>query len=106
MNIVLLREMRSMRGVYLTDATMYCARLALVFLLLCLAVPSHCFQLWMQEEVLERSRMALRQSMHKLKRAFKQSKSNHLLYLALFVVGIFCIVYFWSKVYRTIRWFV
>ena len=62
--------------------------------------------LLLQEEVLERSRMALKQGMRKLNRAFIQSKSNHLLYLALFVVGIFFLVYFWSKVYRTIRWFV
>ncbi|KAK9806518.1 hypothetical protein WJX73_006237 [Symbiochloris irregularis] len=58
------------------------------------------------EEVLERSRMALKQGMRKLNRAFHQSKSNHLLYLALFVVAIFFTLYFWSKVYRFIRWFV
>lgn len=56
------------------------------------------------EEVLDRSRVALKQGMRKLNRAFRHSKSNHLLYLALFVVAIFLVIYFWSKVYRMIRW--
>ena len=60
----------------------------------------------LQEEVLERSRTALKQGIRKLNRAFRQSKSNHLLYLAVFVLAIFFLVYFWSKVYRTIRWII
>ena len=44
--------------------------------------------------------------MRKLNRAYKQSKSNHLLYLALFTVAALFAVWWLSKVYRTIRWFV
>ena len=60
----------------------------------------------LQGDVLERSNAALRQGMRKLNRAYKQSKSNHLLWLALFTLAIVFAVWLFAKTYRTIRWFV
>lgn len=56
--------------------------------------------------MLERSNAALKQGMRKLNKAYKQSKSNHLLYLALFALAVVFFVWFLAKTYRTIRWFV
>lgn len=60
----------------------------------------------LQGETLERSTAALKQGMRKLNKAYKQSKSNHLLYLVLFALAIFTALYLFAKAYRTIRWFV
>ena len=54
---------------------------------------------------MENSKRALKTGMQRLNRAFAQSKSNHLSYLALFVLGIFCLVFFYSRVSRFLRMF-
>ena len=55
---------------------------------------------------MEQTKVALKHGMRRINRALKQSKSNHLLYLTLFVICIFFLVYFWTKVARWVRWFV
>ena len=60
----------------------------------------------MQGETLERSTAALKQGMRRLNKAYKESKSNHLLYLVLFALAIFVALYLFAKAYRTIRWLV
>lgn len=59
----------------------------------------------LQEDVMDNAKLAMRRGMKRLNRAFAQSKSNHLLYLALFVVGIFFVVMFWAKAARFLRIF-
>lgn len=59
----------------------------------------------LQEEVMESTKMALRRGMKRLNRAFASSKSNHLLYLGLFVTGIFFVVVFWAKTARFLNMF-
>ncbi len=46
-----------------------------------------------QEEALEKAKMGLSRTMRRLNRTYKQSKSNHLLYLLLFVLGVFFLMY-------------
>lgn len=59
----------------------------------------------MQEEVMENTKLAMKRGMKRLNRAFKQSKSNHFLYLALFAFGMFFVVLFWTKAARFLRIF-
>ena len=56
------------------------------------------------EEVLENAKVAMKRSMRRLNRALEQSKSNHLLYLVVFVLGCFLLIYLWAKFYRIIKW--
>ena len=56
------------------------------------------------EEILDNAKIALKRSMRRLNRALEQSKSNHLLYLVLFVLGCFFLIYLWAKVYRFAKW--
>ena len=76
----------------------------------CLAHPAAAQQALntdgVQGDALERGNAALKQGMRRLNKAYKQSKSNHLLYLALFAIALFFGVWFFSKTYRTLRWFV
>ncbi|KDD74623.1 hypothetical protein H632_c1176p0 [Helicosporidium sp. ATCC 50920] len=57
-----------------------------------------------QENVMEAARLTLRQAMKRLDRAYKQSKSNHMIYLFVFALAMFFAVFFWSKVYRFFKW--
>jgi hypothetical protein len=57
------------------------------------------------EETMENAKAALRKGMKRLNRTFARSKSNHLLYMALFVAGIFFVVIFWARVARLLRIF-
>lgn len=54
---------------------------------------------------MQRAQAALRRGLKKLNRSMARSKSNHLLYLALFVVSIFFVVFFWAKIARILRIF-
>ena len=56
------------------------------------------------EEILENAKVAMRRSMQRLNRALEQSKSNHLLYLILFVLACFLLIYLWAKFYRLMKW--
>lgn len=58
----------------------------------------------LQENVMEAARLTLRQAMKRLDRAYKQSKSNHMIYLFVFALAMFFAVFFWSKVYRFFKW--
>lgn len=60
---------------------------------------------YMQEETMHRAQAALRKGLKKLNRSMASSRSNHLLYLALFVVSIFFVVFFWAKIARILRIF-
>lgn len=59
------------------------------------AWPSHRHLLLLQEETLEKAKLGLSRSMRRLNRTYQRSKSNHLLYLLLFVVGVFFVFYWW-----------
>ncbi|KAK9818079.1 hypothetical protein WJX72_006826 [[Myrmecia] bisecta] len=58
------------------------------------------------EELLEKGRGAMKKAMKRLNRAYDQSKSNHMLYLVLFILGVFFVVYMWIKMYRLVKWVV
>jgi hypothetical protein len=51
-------------------------------------------------EYMEQAEVALRRGMHRVNKALRQSKSNHLLYLALFCLGIFFLLYFLIRTYK------
>lgn len=55
---------------------------------------------------MEKARAGLRKTVRRLNRTYEQSKSNHILYLLLFAVGVFAVLYTWIKFYRMIRWLV
>ena len=57
-----------------------------------------------QEEAMEKARAGLRKTMRRLNRTYEQSKSNHILYLLLFAVGVFVLLYSWLKFYRLVKW--
>ena len=57
-----------------------------------------------QEEAMEQARSGLRKTMRRLNRTYERSKSNHILYLLLFAVGVFAVLYTWIKFYRLVRW--
>ncbi|KAI3429452.1 hypothetical protein D9Q98_005545 [Chlorella vulgaris] len=56
------------------------------------------------ETAMEQARLSLRKTMKRLGRAFRQSKSNHMLYLMLFGLAMFFAVFFWSKLSRLWKW--
>ena len=58
----------------------------------------------LQEEAMEKARTGLRKTMRRLNRTYEQSKSNHILYLLLFAVGVFILMYSWLKFYRLVKW--
>jgi len=60
--------------------------------------------LLLQEEAMEKARTGLRKTMRRLNRTYEQSKSNHILYLLLFAVGVFILMYSWLKFYRLVKW--
>ena len=56
------------------------------------------------EELFERAKTEMKRGMRRLNRAFQQSKSNHLLYLAIFCIAVFVFLYVWAKMFRLLRW--
>lgn len=56
------------------------------------------------EETLEKAKLGLGRTMRRLNRTYQHSNSNHLLYLLLFVVGVFFIMYWWMKFYKLVTW--
>lgn len=56
------------------------------------------------EEILDNAKVAMKRSMRRLNRALEQSKSNHLLYLVVFVLAVFFLIYLWAKFYRLMKW--
>ena len=55
-------------------------------------------------DYLEQADVALRRGMRRVNKALRQSKSNHLLYLALFCLGVFFMLYFLIRTYKLIAW--
>ncbi|CAL5227739.1 g10755 [Coccomyxa viridis] len=55
-------------------------------------------------DYLEQADVALRRGMRRVNKALRQSKSNHLLYLALFCLGVFFMLYFLVRTYKLIAW--
>ena len=55
-------------------------------------------------EYLEQADVALRRGLRRVNKALRQSKSNHLLYLALFCLGVFFMLYFLIRTYKLITW--
>ncbi len=53
---------------------------------------------------MERAKLALRRATTRLNVAYKQAKSNHLLYLVLFAVALFTCVYMLAKVSVVCGW--
>lgn len=55
-------------------------------------------------EYMEQAQVALNKGMRRVNKALRQSKSNHLLYLALFCLAIFFLLYFLIRTYKLITW--
>lgn len=55
-------------------------------------------------EYLEQADVALRRGMRRVNKALRQSTSNHLLYLALFCLGVFFMLYFVIRTYKLVVW--
>lgn len=53
---------------------------------------------------METARAGLKQTMKRLSRAYRESKSNHMLYLFLFAIALFFVVYAWNRVLNFLRW--
>jgi hypothetical protein len=70
--------------------------------LTCFAMPAW---LLLQEEAMERAKMKLGQAMRRLNIAYKQSRSNLMLYVVLFIVGICLLVFVLNKLRRLGRLF-
>ena len=54
-------------------------------------------------EYMEQAEMALKRGMRRVNKAFRQSKSNYLLYLALFCLAIFFMLMFLVRTYKLFR---
>eukprot|EP00878_Enallax_costatus_P015939 GHUV01016712.1.p1 GENE.GHUV01016712.1~~GHUV01016712.1.p1 ORF type:complete len:111 (+),score=17.14 GHUV01016712.1:346-678(+) len=58
------------------------------------------------EEYMEKAKMMLGKATRRLNVVYKQSKSNLMLYVVLFAIGLFTVVYVLKKLYRLGRWIV
>ncbi|KAI8109081.1 hypothetical protein M9435_005497 [Picochlorum sp. BPE23] len=56
------------------------------------------------ENSLDMAKMTLKQTMKRLDRVSKKSRSNHVLYVLLFGLALFFCAYFWIKVRNFLRW--
>ena len=54
-------------------------------------------------EYMEQAEMAMKRGIRRVNKAFRQSKSNHLLYLALFCLAIFFMLMFLVRTYKLFR---
>lgn len=55
---------------------------------------------------MEQARLGLSTTMKRLGRTMQGSKSNHLLYLLLFAVGVIAVLWLLAKAYKLARWVV
>lgn len=60
--------------------------------------------LGMQEGAMETARLTFKQTMKRLDRVAKKTRSNHVIYVFLFGFALFMAFYFWTKVYRFLKW--
>jgi protein transport protein SFT1 len=56
------------------------------------------------ESAMETARLTLKQTVKRLDRVARKTKSNHVLYVLLFGIALFFIAYFFAKVNRVLRW--
>lgn len=54
---------------------------------------------------MEMAKETMHHTMKRLQRVARKTRSNHLLYVFLFGILLFFTFYFWTKVYRLVRWF-
>lgn len=55
---------------------------------------------------MDKAKMVLGKATRRLNIVYKQSKSNLMLYVVLFAIGLFTVVYVLKKLYRLGRWIV
>jgi hypothetical protein len=53
---------------------------------------------------METARATMRQTMKRLDRVARKTRSNHVIYVFLFAVVLFFAFYFWTRVYRLLKW--
>jgi predicted RNase H-like nuclease (RuvC/YqgF family) len=56
------------------------------------------------ENSLDMAKLTLKQTMKRLDRVSKKTRSNHVLYVLLFGLALFFCAYFWIKVRNFLRW--
>lgn len=56
------------------------------------------------ESAMETARLTLRQTVKRLDRVAKKTKSGHVAYVFLFGLALFFVVYAWAKVHRFLKW--
>lgn len=53
---------------------------------------------------MDMAKLTLKQTMKKLDRVSRKTKSNHVLYVLLFGMALFFAVFFWIKVRNALQW--
>ena len=53
---------------------------------------------------METARLTMKQTMKRLDRVARKTKSNHVIYVFLFAMMLFVGAYCWSKVHRFLKW--
>jgi hypothetical protein len=56
------------------------------------------------ESAMETARLTLKQTVKRLDRVARKTKSNHVVYVFLFGIALFFIAYFFSRVHRFLKW--
>lgn len=56
------------------------------------------------ENAMETAQLTLKVTMKRLNRAYRRSKSNHMVYLLLFALALFFAVYIWNRIYSFLSW--
>lgn len=56
------------------------------------------------DDAMEKARSSLRKTIKRIDRAYRDGKSNHMLYLFVFALTVFFIVYAWNRVYKLFKW--
>ena len=56
------------------------------------------------ESAMETARLTLRQTIKRLDRVAKKTRSNHVLYVFLFGIALFFVAYAWAKVHKFLKW--
>jgi len=53
---------------------------------------------------MDTARLTMRQTLKRLDRVARKSRSNHVIYVFLFGIALLMTAYFWSKVHRFLKW--
>lgn len=62
------------------------------------------FLTYVQEDSMDMAKMTLKQTIKRLDRVSKKTRSNHVLYVLLFAIVLFFCAYFWIKVRNFLKW--